>query len=213
MAINKIPKNYYSDTNIRRDKINEIIDEVNDIASIPSPSAADAGKVVKVSEEGEYELADDTGTVLPAPTIADSGKVVKVSDEGSYELADDEGTVLPVPTAADAGKVLAVDNQGAWELENIPKQCVVVPMTVGAQGYVPSITLDEFNNFINNGVTIIFKVGVNFYHIYANTNNYVLMVFNDLYTDNNTKYIEFTWIVLDKSTWIGTVSRGYTTLT
>lgn len=61
MAINRIPKNYYSDTNIRRDKINEIIDEVNDIASIPSPSAADAGKVVKVSGEGSYELAQDAG--------------------------------------------------------------------------------------------------------------------------------------------------------
>lgn len=141
MAINKIPKNYYSDTNIRRDKINEIIDEVNDIASIPSPSAEDAGKIVKVSEEGEYELADDAGTVLPTPAVADAGKVVKVSDEGSYELADDEGTVLPTPTAADAGKVLGVDSNGAWELDNIPSELPTVTsadsgkvLTVDSQG-------------------------------------------------------------------------------
>lgn len=96
MAINKIPKNYYSDTNIRRDKINEIIDEVNDIASIPSPSAADAGKVVKVSGEGSYELAQDAGakelivtlssnftadkTYTEILTALNSGDIVKVID-------------------------------------------------------------------------------------------------------------------------------------
>ena len=157
MAINKIPKNYYSDTNIRRDKINEIIDEVNDIASIPSPSAADAGKVVKVSDEGEYELADDAGTVLPTPTIADSGKVIKVSDEGSYELADDEGTVLPVPTAADAGKFLGVDNNGAWELINISEKLFVIRVTFEDLQY--SLTdyqnndecISEISNAINSG--------------------------------------------------------------
>ena len=96
MAINKIPKNYYSDTNIRRDKINEIIDEVNDIASIPSPSAADTGKVVKVSGEGSYELAQDAGakelivtlsnnftadkTYAEILTALNSGDIVKVID-------------------------------------------------------------------------------------------------------------------------------------
>lgn len=66
MAINKIPKNYYSDTNIRRDKINEIIDEVNDIASIPSPSAADVGKVIKVNDSGNYGLSEDLHTSVIA---------------------------------------------------------------------------------------------------------------------------------------------------
>ena len=96
MAINKIPKNYYSDTNIRRDKINEIIDEVNDIASIPSPAAADAGKVIKVSGEGSYELAQDAGakeltvtlssnftadkTYTEILTALNSGDIVKVID-------------------------------------------------------------------------------------------------------------------------------------
>ena len=75
-------RNYSNDFDRRRQGIDQISAKLN---SIPDPTAEDEGKILKVSDEGSYELAEDAGTVLPVPGEFDEGKVVTV-DEGSYVL-------------------------------------------------------------------------------------------------------------------------------
>lgn len=59
---------------------------------VPSPSVADAGKVVSVGSDGQYKLGDDAGSDLPVPTIGDAGKAVVVGDDGKYELGETGGS-------------------------------------------------------------------------------------------------------------------------
>lgn len=69
MAISKIPRNYYNDTDHRRDKTSEVIDAVNDLLDnpvLPTPGTGDLGKVPKVNSEGGYTLADDDSTPIEA---------------------------------------------------------------------------------------------------------------------------------------------------
>ena len=89
MAINKVPNNYYNDTNIRRDKINTIIDHVNELdthAVVPTPAAGDVGKVVKVGSDG-YELASDAGAKLVTATVTTDGQGNHSCDKTYAELS------------------------------------------------------------------------------------------------------------------------------
>lgn len=89
MAINKVPNNYYNDTNIRRDKINTIIDHVNELdthAVVPTPAAGDVGKVVKVGSDG-YELASDAGAKLVVATVTADGQGNLSCDKTYAELS------------------------------------------------------------------------------------------------------------------------------
>lgn len=87
MAINKIPKNYYSDTNIRRDKINELIDVVNDIPAIPTPAAGDAGKFLGVDNSGAWELNNVPFiATISQNHVADISKVVDIINNGGYVI-------------------------------------------------------------------------------------------------------------------------------
>ena len=54
---------------------------------LPSATAEDEGKVVSVTETGEYGLSTvESG--LPVATSEDAGKVVTVGETGEYELAE-----------------------------------------------------------------------------------------------------------------------------
>ena len=89
MAINKVPNNYYNDTNIRRDKINTIIDHVNELDThpvVPTPAAGDVGKVVKVGSDG-YELASDAGAKLVVATVTADGQGNLSCDKTYAELS------------------------------------------------------------------------------------------------------------------------------
>lgn len=89
MAINKVPNNYYNDTNIRRDKINTIIDHVNELDThpvVPTPAAGDVGKVVKVGSDG-YELASDAGAKLVTATVTADGQSNLSCDKTYAELS------------------------------------------------------------------------------------------------------------------------------
>lgn len=89
MAINKVPNNYYNDTNIRRDKINTIIDHVNELDThpvVPTPAAGDVGKVVKVGSDG-YELASDAGAKLVVATVTTDGQGNLSCDKTYAELS------------------------------------------------------------------------------------------------------------------------------
>lgn len=105
--IKKGARAYYADTDYRRDGTFEAYSKID---GIPTPTTEDAGKILKVDENGEFDLADDAGTVLPVPTAADSGKVVKVGSDG-YELGNVPNE-LPAYSSADEGKFLGVDAQG-----------------------------------------------------------------------------------------------------
>lgn len=64
----------------------------DDVASLlpPPATAEDEGKVVSVTETGEYGLSTvESG--LPVATSEDAGKVVAVGENGAYELAEASG--------------------------------------------------------------------------------------------------------------------------
>lgn len=56
---------------------------------LPTPAAADIGKIVSVVSDGdegaEYSL-ENAPTEVPVPAVADSGKVISVNASGEYEL-------------------------------------------------------------------------------------------------------------------------------
>ena len=150
MSISKIPRNYYSDTDHRRDKTNEIIGVVNDLSDLPvlpTPGEGDIGKIPKVNSEGGYTLASDAGTVLPTPTSEDIGKVIKVDSNEDYALATDEG--LPAVTSADNGKVLTVVN-GIWSpelvirnIDNISAMKITISNGGANSACLPPLTFND----------------------------------------------------------------------
>ena len=76
---------YYADTDYRRDGMNEAYSKIDSMPSIPTPTAEDVGKVVKVGGTGAYELG--SVEALPAVTSADSGKVLTVNENGEWVAA------------------------------------------------------------------------------------------------------------------------------
>ena len=75
----KPPKNFYSNLDRRKQGLPEV----------PEASAADVGKIVKVGEDGDYVLGNDSGTVLPDINPAtDETKMIQVTN-GAYALTND----------------------------------------------------------------------------------------------------------------------------
>ena len=74
----KPPKNFYSNLDRRKQGLE------NGIPDIPTPSAEDAGKVIKVGSDGEYELGADIG--LPEVTSTDARKMLQVTTDGKWTL-------------------------------------------------------------------------------------------------------------------------------
>lgn len=70
----KPPKNFYSNLDRRKQGLPEL----------PEASAADVGKIVKVGEDGDYELGDDER--LPATTSADARKILQVANDGKWVM-------------------------------------------------------------------------------------------------------------------------------
>ena len=66
----KPPKNFYSNLDRRKQGLPEL----------PEASASDAGKIIKVSDTGDYELGNDAGDILPVVTDADNGTVLQVQN-------------------------------------------------------------------------------------------------------------------------------------
>lgn len=56
-------------------------------ASIPTPKAEDAGKVLMVGDDGKWTLAS-IPSQLPAVETTDEGKVLTVNSSGEWEAAD-----------------------------------------------------------------------------------------------------------------------------
>jgi hypothetical protein len=75
---------------------------------IPAASAADAGKVFTVQEDGTLDWTQ-VPTELPSHTNADEGKVLTVTQSGGVEFSS-PASDLPTYDTRSAGKVLAVDD-------------------------------------------------------------------------------------------------------
>lgn len=71
----KPPKNFYSNLDRRKQGLPEL----------PEATASDAGKIIKVGEDGAYELGTDNG--LPSVTSADNNKLLEVRD-GTWSLSN-----------------------------------------------------------------------------------------------------------------------------
>lgn len=139
--IKKGARAYYTDTDYRRDGMNEAYSKIDSMPSIPTPTAEDVGKVVKATENGDYTLAQDAGAKELVVTIANdftadktyteiltalnNGDIVKVIDwigrnyfysgmtSTRISFAYIEGHVLSSVTDV---FTLAVDNTNSWEL-------------------------------------------------------------------------------------------------
>lgn len=78
------------------------------VNALPDVELTDAGKILQVNDEGEWEIV--MYDPLPEVSDTDSGKVLQVNDEGEWSA--DELNVLPTFDAEDEGKILYVDENG-----------------------------------------------------------------------------------------------------
>lgn len=101
----KPPKNFYSNLDRRKQGLDGIPD-------IPVPSSEDAGKVIKVGEDGDYELGESTGNDSRLPDIlpASNGAVVQITgNQFAYRITQ----INRVVTRNAAGVITSASQIGA----------------------------------------------------------------------------------------------------
>ena len=71
------------------DRIGDVLKEMSQAlgAGIPTPTEADAGKVLMVDSDGSLKFAD-IPSQLPAVEATDEGKVLTVNSSGKWAAAD-----------------------------------------------------------------------------------------------------------------------------
>lgn len=75
----------------------------------------------KTYSSNKIESLIKTATELPIPEAGDAGKVLTVNDELEFDLETAPGDRLPETALADAGKVVTVNAAGdAYELDSLP---------------------------------------------------------------------------------------------
>lgn len=89
--------------------------------AVPTPTAADASKVISVKGADEYELVDLPDAQLPVPTTADKGKIPAVQADGTYGL-EDAPEELPEVTAANATQVLTANADLTVSWKDVPSE-------------------------------------------------------------------------------------------
>lgn len=103
---------------------NKIESLIHSATELPETSAADAGDVLMVNEQGEWDKGEIiVPQELPTPAAADIGKIVSVvsdGDEGAEYSLEDIPNELPVPTQADNGKSVYVSS-GHYTLKKNPE--------------------------------------------------------------------------------------------
>lgn len=104
---------------------NKIESLIHSATELPETSVADAGDVLMVNDEGEWDKGEIiVPQELPTPAAADIGKIVSVvsdGDEGAEYGLEDAPTEVPVPAVADSGKVISVNASGEYELKTPAK--------------------------------------------------------------------------------------------
>lgn len=137
---------------------NKIESLIHSATELPETSAADAGDVLMVNDEGEW----DKGEIIipqevPTPTSENIGKVVTVvsdGDEGAEYGLENFPNELPVPTMADNGKTIYVSS-GHYTLTQNPKVWKVKKS--GSSYYFEDTSLDG-SNVVNYIMTAILRV-------------------------------------------------------
>lgn len=108
---------------------NKIESLIHSATELPEASVADAGDVLMVNEEGEWDKGEIiVPQELPTPAAADIGKIVSVvsdGDEGAEYGLETIPSEVPTPTVADSGKVISVNASGEYALkkpytQNVP---------------------------------------------------------------------------------------------
>lgn len=93
---------------------------------VPTPAAADEGKVLTAGDDGTASW-EDAGSGLPTPTLDDDGKVLRVVSQSQEEVAPEWSSVREVPTGGSTGNVLKKTSNGyGWAAIS------TVPSTSGA---------------------------------------------------------------------------------
>lgn len=79
--IGKVPRNYSNDFDRRKQRLDEIASHI-----LPDVTTEDAGKIMKVSEDGAWTLGKDESPILPIVTSSDSGKFLQARS-GKWALS------------------------------------------------------------------------------------------------------------------------------
>lgn len=107
--IKKGARAYYADTDYRRDGTIEAYNKIDGMPAIPTPTAEDVGKVVKVNDSGDYGLSDDLHTpVVANPDIETTERLEKLTVGTTTYLVNE---VLPI-TEIKAIKIIGKSMQG-----------------------------------------------------------------------------------------------------
>lgn len=118
---------------------NKIESLIHSATELPETSIADAGDVLMVNDEGEW----DKGEIIipqevPTPTVANIGKVVSVvsdGDDGAEYGLENIPNEVPTPAVGDIGKVISVvsdgDSGAEYGLGALPESGILNFMSVG----------------------------------------------------------------------------------
>ena len=158
----KPPKNFYSNLDRRKQGLPEV----------PEASAADAGKVIKVGEDGDYELGEDAGSVLPDITDSDNYKLIQVRNS-NYSLTYDAMLARSFVTTDSARNITS-------------SQYITLRAVEGSTGAISftflasSMTINAIATTVNNGGAILHftnKEGIKFIGFaYANSSTSITAI-------------------------------------
>lgn len=139
---------------------NKIESLIHSATELPETSVADAGDVLMVNEEGEWDKGEIiVPQELPTPAAADIGKIVSVvsdGDEGAEYGLETIPTEVPVPAVADSGKVISVNASGEYELKTPASHFDKKTAGVIVNGAtLTPISLSDFSNSYPNEFVIM----------------------------------------------------------
>ena len=131
---------------------NKIESLIHSATELPETSVADAGDVLMVNDEGEWDKGEIiVPQELPTPATADIGKIVSVvsdGDEGAEYGLENAPTEVPVPTSADKYKVISVNYSGNYVLTT-PFDERLIPGIIQNGAILSNIVLPETAGSLN----------------------------------------------------------------
>lgn len=165
----KPPKNFYSNLDRRKQGLPEV----------PEASAADAGKIIKVGEDGSYELGNDENTIIiPNPETTPSATLNTLTI-GSTTYKVNEARVTKI-----LGLRFTINNGGAYNA-NLPVVSLVD--IYGNAAVLPVYTMTCDKNIQYGGLTLSGTPGV----LNENLPAAFTVIFNAEFNVEDYPYIQF----------------------
>lgn len=165
----KPPKNFYSNLDRRKQGLPEV----------PEASAADAGKIIKVGEDGSYELGNDENTIIiPNPETTPSATLNTLTI-GSTTYKVNEARVTKI-----LGLRFTINNGGAYNA-NLPVVSLVD--IYGNAAVLPVYTMTCDKNIQYGGLTLSGTPGV----LNENLPAAFTVIFNAEFNVEDYPYIKF----------------------